>query len=441
MDSSGLGLFLVVILIILTAFFVASEFAIIRIRRTRIEQLIEEGNKRAKSVKKLLENLDGYLSACQLGITITSLGLGRVGEPAVANLLNPLFKQLGMGTSLIHTTSFIIAFSVITFLHVVLGELAPKTFAIQKAEKISLMIATPLMWFHKIMYPLIWTLNGSANGLIRVFGLKPVSEEEEHTAEEVKMIVSNSSNLEPDEQQMLAKIFDFHERFLREIMIHRKDMECVYLTDDINETLNFIEHSTHSRFPVCGEDKDDILGYVTLKEIYRAKEKGHLELDKLIRQLPKLYETTSIKKTLRYMQENKHQMAIVTDEYGGVSGLVTLEDILEVIVGEIQDEFDEEMASFQQTKEGTIVDATVLIDDVNERFNINIGELDGVDTIGGYMLTKIENPPKIGNQISLGKYIARILEVEDHRIISVLFYKNREYDENNEELIKEKEKV
>lgn len=411
----------------------ASEFAIVKIRRTRIEQLVSEGNKKAKSVKKILDNLDGYLSACQLGITITSLGLGWVGEPAIADLLKPVFSYMDLNQNLMHTVSFIVAFSIITFLHVVLGELAPKSLAIQKAEEITLMIATPLRYFYKIMYPIIWILNSSANTLIRLFGFKPVTEDEQHTAEEVKMIVSSSSNLEPDEQQMLTKIFNFHERFLREIMIHRKDMDCIYLTDDIEENLAYIKQSTHSRFPVCGEDKDDILGYVTLKEIYRAKEEGKLEIKELIRELPKLYETTSIKKTLRHMQENKHQMAIVIDEYGGVSGLVTLEDILEVIVGEIQDEFDNEIEPFRQIDEGTVVEGTVLTDDVNEYFGLHLEEIDGVDTIGGYVLTKIEHPPKKGMKVELKHYVLEILEVDDHRILSVLFYENTHYKESEEE--------
>lgn len=433
LDSSGTELFLVLILLILTAFFVASEFGIIRVRRTRIDQLIAEGNKNAKNTKKILDNLDGYLSACQLGITITSLGLGWIGEPTVAGLLTPIFGHFNLSSSIIHTMSFVIAFTIITFMEVVLGELAPKSLAIQKAEKITLLFSRPLIIFHKVMFPVIWALNSSANSLIRLIGLKPASEEEEHTVEEVKMIVSNSSNLEPDEQQMLAKIFDFHERFLREIMIHRKEMDCIYLSDSIEENVKYTMNSTHSRLPVCGEDKDDILGYVTVKEIYKAKEEGNLQIEKILRKLPKLYETTSIKKALRYMQENKHQMAIVIDEYGGVSGLVTLEDILEVIVGEIQDEFDIENESFKLTKEGTLVDATVLIDDVNERFGLDLEEIDGIDTIGGYILTKIDLPPKVGSEFDLGKYMARIIEVDDLIILSLLFFENPHYKEEDSE--------
>jgi len=405
---------------------VAGEFAIIRVRRTRIDQLISEGNKKAVKVKRILDNLDGYLSACQLGITITSLGLGWVGEPAVAYVFHPLLNSLHLSDSLLHTVSFILAFAVMTFLHVVLGELAPKTVAIQKSEQLALFLANPLIVFHKVMYPIIWALNGSANLLIKVIGLKPVSEEEQHTAEEVKMIVSTSSNLEPEEQQMISKIFDFHERFLREIMIHRKDMDCVFLMDTVEENLEFIRNSTHSRFPVCGEDKDDILGYVTLKEIYHQKESGEIDFKEIIRDLPKLYETTSIKKTLRIMQENKHQMAIVVDEYGGVSGLVTLEDILEVIVGEIQDEFDNEIESYQITKEGTLVEASVLIDDVNDKFGMNLEEIDGVDTIGGYILTKIDEKPTVGMSIELDKYHCKIVEIDDHRIVSILLNEKEE---------------
>jgi len=431
-DSILFLLFIVVVLILLNGFFVAAEFALVKVRTTRIDQLIQEGNKRAKYVKKVLDDLETHLAAAQIGITLASLGLGWAGEPAVAKLLIHVFEDIiqpesfylfnfVQGETIIHTVSFIVGFTIITYFHLTIGEQVPKIFSIEKAEKVSLWTALPLSWFCKIAFPGIRIIKGSTDRMLRVMGLRLTnSQDETHSEEEIKMIVSSSLDLDPDEQKMFNKVFEFNDRFVREVMVHRKDMDCVYLTDPLEETLDFIKKSRHSRFPVCREDRDDIIGYINLKDLYIQSDEVNIE--KIIREIPRIYETMPIKKALKRLQKEKHQIAIIADEYGGVSGLVTIEDIVEVIVGDIQDEFDEEMESFQETEHGVIVDASLLVSDVTEELKIDLEEIDGIDTIGGYILSMIENrQPEKGMVVEIEQYHVKILEIEGLRILSLQF--------------------
>jgi len=414
-------LLVVVLLVFLNAFFVAAEFALVKIRATRIEQLMQEGNKRAKYVHKILQNLDAHLAAAQLGITLVSLALGWIGEPAVASLLKIVLHDVIASENAIHIISFVIGFSLITYFHLTVGEQVPKIFSIEKAESVSLWIAFPLIWFSRITYPFIRIIKGSTDGILKMMGMKMTSSHDEtHSEEEIKLIVSNSLDLDPDEQKMLNKVFEFNDRYVREVMVHRKDMDCIYLNDPIEESLTIIEESKHSRFPICGEDRDDVMGYISLKDLYLQKNEK-IDLSLIIRQIPRIYETTPIKKALKQMQEEKHQIAIVVDEYGGVSGLVTMEDMIEVIVGNIQDEFDEEEASFSESEHGTIVEASVLVHEVNEELNMSLEEIDGVDTIGGYILSIIEGKPEIDMCVSLQQYDVKIIKADGHRILSLLF--------------------
>lgn len=421
--EEGLSLLLIFVFLVLTAFFVASEFAVVKVRRTRIEQLINEGKKRASHVKIIIDNLDEYLSACQLGITITSLVLGWLGEPAIQKLLQPAFERLELGAAVSHTASFVIAFSIVTFLHVVLGELVPKTLAIQKAEQVAMVIAKPLLLFYKMAFPFIWTLNKSAMLVARMFGLQPVKEEETHSEEEIKLIVSNSSELEPDEQKMLNKIFDFDQRFVREVMVHRKEIVCLYDTDPIDENIKLMKESKHSRFPVCGEDRDDIKGYINIKDIYGSTSEIN-DLNDFVRSIPKFLETTTISKTLKLLQQEKSQIAIVMDEYGGVSGMITLEDIFEEIVGEIQDEYDDEEDPIQPIENGFLVGGDVLLAEINEELGLQLEEIDGFDTIAGYVMTKFERMPEKNDVLEEQNYQISVEEVEEDRILKLKFIKS-----------------
>ena len=401
----------------------AVEFALVKVRPTRIEQLIKEGNKRALRVKSVLDNLDKHLAAAQLGITLTSLGIGAVAEPAISEMLVALLHTW-IPESMIHTISFAVAFLIATTLHITIGEQVPKMWAIERSENVSLWTAGPLYWFCRITSPFIVILNWLTTLCLRIVGVHASNKHDVHTDEEIKMIVSSSATLDPDEQKMVGKIFVFNERFIREIMVHRKDMECIYLSDPIDETIAFVKGSNHSRFPVCGEDRDDILGYINVKDLYKLldeKQPDECDLNDIIREIPRFYETNTVKNALKTMQKNRHQISIIIDEYGGVCGLVTLEDIVEEIIGEIQDEYDDEEESIVQTKEGIIVDGSLLIDEVTDELGIELEDIDGIDTIGGYVLSKLVHTPKVGNTIEVEGYRIRVIEVDKHRISKLYF--------------------
>lgn len=266
------NLVMVAILIAFTGFFVAAEFAIVKIRSSRIDQLVAEGKRGALAAKKVTTNLDEYLSACQLGITVTAMGLGWLGEPTIEKLLHPLFEKWNVNPSISSVLTFGLAFMLMTYLHVVVGELAPKTLAIQKAEKVTLLLATPLMMFYKIMYPFIWVLNGSARVITGLFGLKPASEHEvAHTEEELRLILSDSyesGEINQAEYKYVNNIFEFDNRIAKEIMVPRTEIVGFYLEDSVEEHMKVIQNERYTRYPIFGEDKDDIIGMVNVKDFF-----------------------------------------------------------------------------------------------------------------------------------------------------------------------------
>ena len=383
---------MVAILILLTAFFVATEFAIVKVRYTRIDYLVSIGNKRAVDAKKLLDNLDGYLSACQLGITVTALGLGWLAEPTVMYFLGPILSSFDLNPTVSSVLSFAVAFFIVTYLHVVLGELAPKTIAIQKAEAVTLFLAKPLILFYKIMYPFIWLLNGSAQQFIRLFGFKPMqSHEDAHSEEELRLILSESyesGEINKSEMTYVNNIFEFDERIAREIMVPRTEMICFYKEDSFDANIEVVHDGQYTRYPVADTDKDNIVGLVNLKEVFTGhfdKEKP-VSIDKYIRPIIHVSEATPIKQLLLKMQKERIHMAIVNDEYGGTAGLVTVEDILEEIVGEIRDEFDvnESPLIERRSNDVIVVSGKIQLTEVNELLGIHLDD-DEVDTLGGWM--------------------------------------------------------
>ncbi|MFD0962176.1 hemolysin family protein [Paenibacillus chungangensis] len=395
-----LKLFMIALLILLTAFFVATEFAIVRLRASRIDQLVLEGRKNALAVQKVTSNLDAYLSACQLGITITALGLGFLGEPTVEVLLSPVFDEFGLSSTVSHALSIGIAFIVITFLHVVIGELAPKTWAIQKAEYISFLTAKPIIFFHALLYPFIWLLNGSANGLVRMFGLKPVQEHEDaHSEEEIQIILNESyqsGKINNTEYGYVSRIFAFDEMLAKEIMVPRTDMICLYTNNSVQENLAIIREEQYTRFPVASDGKDNIVGMINTKQLFLEYEAGKpFDFKNLIHPVLSVSEVTPVKTLLKRMQQERVHIAILVDEYGGTSGLITIEDILEEIVGEIRDEFDtDERKEIEQLDHNCyLLDGKVSLDELSELTSISIQEED-VDTVGGWLYSKLLEPKK-----------------------------------------------
>ena len=433
------NLVIIAILIALTAFFVTSEFAIVKIRSSRIDQLIEEGNSKAVSARRVISNLDEYLSACQLGITITALGLGWIGESTIEHMLGPLFQELNIPKSASHVLSIGIAFATITFLHVVVGELAPKTLAIQKAELITLIVSRPLILFYKIMYPFIWVLNGSARVITSIFGLKPVSESEiAHTEEELRIILSESyksGEINQSEFKYVNKIFEFDNRIAKEIMVPRTEMVSLSKDDSLETFLQVLREEKFTRYPVIDGDKDHIIGLVNIKEVMtdligNEKLSSHT-LESYTRPIIRVIETIPIHDLLVKMQKDRVHMAILMDEYGGTSGLVTVEDILEEIVGEIRDEFDmDEIPEIRKIKENHyIIDSKVLVSEINDLLGVEINDED-IDTIGGWILTE-NYEAKEGDIIHHEAYTFKILDMEEHHIKYIEVTENVQNEETN----------
>ncbi|MBO1513069.1 hemolysin family protein [Metabacillus bambusae] len=420
-----INLFLLALLIAFTAFFVATEFAIVKVRTSRIDQLIAEGKKGAVSAKRVVSHLDEYLSACQLGITVTALGIGWLGEPTFEELLHPIFEYFHLNESITSILSFGIAFAIVTFLHVVVGELAPKTVAIQKAEAIALYLSVPIIWFYRIMYPFIWLLNGSARLLVGIFGLKPASEHDlAHSEEELRILLSESyksGEINQAELKYVNNIFEFDERIAKEIMVPRTEMVSISIDDSLDEILNTVREENYTRYPVDDGDKDNILGFVNMKELLTDKVMNkdrvkELKLSAYINPVISVIETIAIHDLLVKMQKERTHIAILIDEYGGTSGLVTVEDILEEIVGEIRDEFDEdEIPEIRKLKDNHyILDGKVLIGDVNNLLGTNLSDKE-IDTIGGWFLT--ENiDAKAGTEVEREGFLFKVSEIDGHHI-------------------------
>jgi CBS domain containing-hemolysin-like protein len=428
-----INLLLIALLIVLTGFFVAIEFAIVKVRPSRIDQLIVEGKRGALSAKKLISHLDEYLSACQLGITVTALGLGWLGEPTVEKLVHPLFSALNLNESITHLLSFGIAFALVTFLHVVVGELAPKTVAIQKAEEVALLFAKPIIWFYKILYPFIWLLNGAARLLVGLFGLKPASEHElAHSEKELRILLLESyqsGEINQNELTYVNNIFEFDERIAKEIMVPRTEISGLFMDDTATEVVKKLKTKNYSRYPVMEGDKDNILGIVNMKVFLTAlltstNDQQELKVASFISPVIRVIETIPIHDLLLKMQKERTHMAILFDEYGGTSGLVTVEDIIEEIVGEVRDEFDgDEVAKIRKVAENQfLLDAKLLIDDVNQLLRINLSNQE-VDTIGGWFLTQCMDTDN-ETLVESDGYLFSVHESDGYHILYLKVIKN-----------------
>ena len=417
------NLLIIAFLLAFTGFFVSYEFAIVKVRSTRIDQLVSEGNKSAVVAKSIISNLDEYLSACQLGITITALGLGWLGEPTVDQIIHPLLNSLHLPESVASVTSFILAFACVTFIHVVVGELAPKTLAIQKAERLTLIFARPMMLFYKIMYPCIKALNGSARFIVGLFGLKPATEHENaHSEEELQLIISESyksGEINQSEYKYVNNIFEFDDRIAKEIMVPRTEIVVFDQSQTLKECLEIVSIENYTRYPVIDGEKDHIVGMINMKEVLTEYIKGmnvETSIGRYVRPVIQVIESIPIQDLLVKMQKERVHMAILIDEYGGTAGLVTVEDILEEIVGDIRDEFDgDEVPEINHINENkTVVDGKVLIEEVNDLFGLDIDHSD-MDTIGGWMMSeKID--VLVGDKIHYSDYEFTVLKVEGYHI-------------------------
>ena len=420
--SSILKIIAALILVGLNAFFVAAEFAFVKVRSTRLAQLVAEGNKRALRAQECINHLDAYLSVSQLGITLASLGLGWLGEPAVASLINPLLQSWGINNlALIHSVSFIVAFALITFLHVVFGELAPKTVAIQRAESLALFLAGPMHFFYFVFYPGVALLNGAANKVVLLFGLEAESEHSRgHSEEELRMLISASykeGQIKKSEQLLLQNVFKFEKKNAEEIMVPRPQVVFMDINDTMEKNIAIARAAKHTRFPVCDGSPDQVIGLIHIKDVLYQDENS-FDLVDLKRDILFVPEGMPLEKLLQEFQRTHQHMAVVVDEYGGTAGIVTMDNILEELVGEIQDEFDQEEPEIKSLPDGSIiVSGSMDVDDAVEELGLPLGdEIDEYNTLAGYVLGKLGHFPHTGESISLGKYKMEIARMDGKRI-------------------------
>ncbi len=418
------NLFLVFLLVLANAFFVVSEFAIVKMRRTKLEELAHAGNKRAQIALKIHHKMDTYLSAIQLGITLASLGLGWIGEPAVSKLLENLLGDFFVDNPiLLHSISFGVAFGFITLMHVVLGELIPKSLAIQKTETFVLIVAYPLYLFKRTFYPFIWVLDSLTLFCLKLMGITPATENDmTHSEEEIKLIVNASKQggvIDDTESEIIKNAIDFSEIFAHEIMIPRQDMKCLYLSDSYEHVMDFVRNTKHTRYPLCDKDKDNIIGMIHIRDLLEntVEMPGKELLSKIKRQILFVPENKSISEVLHLMMSRHIHVAIVVDEYGGTAGMLSMEDILEELVGDIQDEHDivtEEPIKKIDNKTYEF-DGVVLIEDAFECFDLPVCNHEE-STIGGYVFGLLGRVPKVGDKIEDEFCFYEIIATEKMRI-------------------------
>lgn len=420
----GLKILAVVVLVLLNGFFVAAEFALVKVRDTQLQPFVAKGQIRAKVARRIIHNLDAALSSTQLGITLASLGLGWIGEPVFARLLEPLMKVLQVQSpALQHSLSFAIGFSVITFLHIVAGELAPKSLAIRKPVQTSLWISLPLDWFYKASFPFIWILNHAANWLLRQFGIEPISEGEVvHSTDELRLIIRAAQTRDEASRlghEIVLNALDLRHRLVRDVMQPRHEIVALDTSMTMTECLDMTEKTRYSRFPVCERgDLDKTLGVVHIKDIYAMRIKARLAADllPLMRKLIYVPETARLEKLLRSFLDRKVHFAIVVDEYGTTVGMVTLENILEELVGQIQDEFDQEKPLQTRIDENTwdLAGACPL----HELEEI-VGEplrAEGIATVSGWITHRLGGFPKSGDAIAFGNFGLTVEEMDAMRV-------------------------
>ncbi len=407
-------------LVFLNGFFVAAEFAIVKVRMSQIQMKMQEGSKTATLAQHIVQHLDGYLAATQLGITLASLGLGLIGEPVVSKLLIALMANLGVQVSetVAHSLALPLAFIIITVLHIVFGELAPKSLAIQRSENTTYAVAYPLRFFYLVFRPFIWVLNGIANFVLRLFGLSQVSENETYTRDELKLLVDQAhesgseDSVEDVGYNIIRNAFDFSGRTVRQVMVPRTQMVAIDLDDITADMLEHVIEEGYSRIPCFQKNVDDIVGVIHLKDILKEMRKNNeLDLRSIVRPVSFVPETKRISQLMREFQMKHQQIAIVLNEFGGTEGIITMEDILEELVGEIQDESDDEIPFVEQVADGlyTVI-ATASINDINNHLPHPIDEDEEYDTLAGFLMDKFGRIPLTRDKIEAEGYEFTILK-------------------------------
>jgi CBS domain containing-hemolysin-like protein len=418
----------VLVFVLANGFFVAAEFSLVSVRRTRIAEMVSQGHRGARWVQRAIDNPDKVIAATQLGITISSLALGWIGEPALAHIINPVIELLptSIRSDASHGISAGIAFVLITFLHVVVGELAPKSIALQNPERTSLAVSRPTLWTESIFKPAIWLLNGAGNLLLRVIGVQLASGKQlTHSVEELKMLVTASTEggvVEEDESEMLHAIFDIGELLVRQVMVPRTEIIAVEADTQLKEVAEIAIQSLYTKFPVYEDNLDQIVGVLHIKEVLRMMrdpDKDKTTARELAREPFFVPEAIPVNELLRQLRARRQHIAIVLDEYGGTAGLVTLEDLMEEIVGEVSDPFDVDEPEIQTLPDGTaLIDGFTLIEEVNEELELTLTD-PHYDTIAGYMLGRLGRIARQGDVVESQGARLRVVAMDGLRIARI----------------------
>ena len=400
--SIGISLVLVVFFLAMNAFFVIAEFALVRVRKSQLELAVEEGKPGAKAAMEIALNVNKYLSACQLGITLASLALGWLGEPAFSALIRPLFVLFGLPEAVISVVAVAIGYFIMTTLHVVTGELIPKSFAIFATERYALFTARPLMAFYKITYPIMVLFNGITNAVVRIAGHDPANEHEVYTDDEIKLLIDESTEsglIAPEQNEFVDNIFDIADKDAESLMTPRPDMVCLCMNDTLGENMRIVTEAKFTRFPVYRRDKDDIVGFVSVKDLYNLSPESTMD-DVRVRRIVAVPEGMPVVKLLKVLKREKTKMALVVDEHGGTSGLVTMGDIFEEIVGDFDDEYAHGLSDVltEVAPNHFITTGACPIDDFAERMGFKDENFTEYETLGGLLLDVLDRIPDVGDE-------------------------------------------
>lgn len=417
-----------IVLVFVNAFFVLAEFAIVKVRDTRVAELAANGSRRARILHNIVGHLDAYLSVTQLGVTAASMGLGWLGASAFAQLF---------GLAINRAAAAVIAFVLVTFITIILGELVPKSFAIRKAEASSLLVALPLRWFYIITRPVTWLMYASAAGILKLFHIEPASERDlAHSEEELRMILEASQevgHIDEVEQTLMRRALTFGNRSVGDIMVPRTEMAALPTALNAEQAIAEITETNHTRYPVFEEDIDNIVGYIHVKDVYRAPLANPLR--RLLRPIGFIAETSNIEVALKRFQSTRTPLAIVVDEHGGTAGMVTIQDVVEELIGEIQDEFDAEPPLVETQGEDVYsVDGSVRVDYLEDFFGLEVPD-EGFPTLGGRVFEQLQRRPQVGDEVEVGNFHARVLEVDGMRISRVLMTRSRPDDGEGDDAV------
>ncbi|MFN2637812.1 MAG: hemolysin family protein [Gemmatimonadaceae bacterium] len=414
-------------LVLINGFFVAAEFALVGARRSKIDELAARGDGKARTVQAALQHLDRYIAGTQLGITIASLALGWIGEPALAHLFDTLFRALGLNPSptATHVAAVPVAFFLLTFLHIVIGEIAPKSMALTSPENTARAVARPLVFFSRLMSPLIWIFNGTANALLRVLGVKMASDEQGHSPEEIRFLVMQAharGTLDDSDRAMLAGVLDFHEKKARDVMRPRTDVVALDVESTEQEVWEVLRRERYSRYPVYRESLDDVIGVFLAKDLWLHSGDAPFNLADFVREPMYVPDSRPAERVLDDLRKTRAHMAVVLDEYGGTAGIVTMEDLVEEVVGEIADEYD--FAS----RESVITDGvlelagSLSLIDVRSDYRVQIPEGDWT-TLGGYAFAKLGRLPRMGDRIPIPGGEMEVVAMDGRRIAALRIHR------------------